>query len=455
MPTFTPPTVKQGSSDYFFGRYSIDVGRTVIRRSPGVFDTIQTPWLGELTGKVDGVDFFLGGHEYTVTDAQALELEAAGFTMAKWDLRTWFTSVLPNRAISPAKVLVLGDSIFEGVLTNTPAYQNRWIDLAQTRVRARLGNAGSAGFMPAYYADALMTDDTTRGGAAPTENSFIWGWGGKAIRMPGTTGNNATLTWPAQTCTKVRIWYGKTNFLGGNFVVKIDGNDVTNTGTLYPGGSASGTFVNCASSPNHLDGFYWESAALTDASHTVMVQSISNGVAAIVDGAEFLRNDATSGVHIYDGAHSGATAALYIASGMDPAWNGLSTLNPHVVIIGLGTNDSGSISADTFKANMLSLIAKVRIGAPTAKIVLVKGWRPGARSQSLWASFMAKLDEIAAIDSTVCTFDLAARWPVLTEDGKNNQGLMVEATLPVHPNTAGHSKYADIITDLLAPAGIV
>lgn len=79
MPSFTPPTRLESSSDPFFGRYSIPVGESVVRVN-GTFTTQPYPWLGDIAGLVDGLDYFLGGHEYIVTEAVAAELNAAGFT---------------------------------------------------------------------------------------------------------------------------------------------------------------------------------------------------------------------------------------------------------------------------------------------------------------------------------------------------------------------------------------
>jgi len=81
LPTFTPPTVKQGiPGDRLFSRYGMQVGQSVVRKN-GVFTLDPYPWLGDLTGLVDGTDYFLGGHEYTVTTEIANELTAAGFTV--------------------------------------------------------------------------------------------------------------------------------------------------------------------------------------------------------------------------------------------------------------------------------------------------------------------------------------------------------------------------------------
>lgn len=80
MPTFTPPTVEQGSSDPFFGRYSIPVGQSVLSRSGG-FQTVPFPTLMELDGLTEGEDWFQGGRTYVVSDEVGAALEAAGYTV--------------------------------------------------------------------------------------------------------------------------------------------------------------------------------------------------------------------------------------------------------------------------------------------------------------------------------------------------------------------------------------
>ena len=79
MPTFTPPTVNEASSDPFFGRYSIPVGQSVVKKN-GHYTLEPYPWLGDLAGLELGTDYFLGGRTYVVSDAIASALAADGFT---------------------------------------------------------------------------------------------------------------------------------------------------------------------------------------------------------------------------------------------------------------------------------------------------------------------------------------------------------------------------------------
>jgi hypothetical protein len=81
MPTFEPPTVKQGvPGDVLFSRFGSRVGQSVVKKG-GVFVLDPFPWLGDLTGLVDGRDYFLGGHLYVIDASTAAALTAAGFTV--------------------------------------------------------------------------------------------------------------------------------------------------------------------------------------------------------------------------------------------------------------------------------------------------------------------------------------------------------------------------------------
>lgn len=79
MLLFTPPARKQGSSHHFWGRYQINVGVSVVKVG-GSFVEFPFPQPSDLVGLVDGVDFFRGGYDYTISDVLAAELVADGFT---------------------------------------------------------------------------------------------------------------------------------------------------------------------------------------------------------------------------------------------------------------------------------------------------------------------------------------------------------------------------------------
>lgn len=75
--TFTPPTVLEptGINHPLFGRMRLAVGVTVLKRE-ALYRQLTFPSAEE----IDLADIaYLGGHEYLISDAEALELQAAGY----------------------------------------------------------------------------------------------------------------------------------------------------------------------------------------------------------------------------------------------------------------------------------------------------------------------------------------------------------------------------------------
>lgn len=82
MPTFTPPTVQEGSPgvrDPLVARLHLDRGVSVVKVN-GHYVTQRFPWAGDLEGLTPGVDYFIGGYTYTISSAVASALNADGFT---------------------------------------------------------------------------------------------------------------------------------------------------------------------------------------------------------------------------------------------------------------------------------------------------------------------------------------------------------------------------------------
>lgn len=79
MPTFTPPTTTESSDDFFFGRFQMTVGQSVVWDGAH-FSTRPYPWLGEIHDLTEGETWFQGGRTYTVTSTVAAALAADGYT---------------------------------------------------------------------------------------------------------------------------------------------------------------------------------------------------------------------------------------------------------------------------------------------------------------------------------------------------------------------------------------
>lgn len=111
MPLFTPPTRNEGSSDFFFGRYSIPVGQTVVRTG-GTFSTTPYPWLGDIADLTEGVDYFLGGRSYVVSAEAAAELEGDGYQVTRL-VNGSFEEGLTGWSV-PGDVSISESVVFEG-----------------------------------------------------------------------------------------------------------------------------------------------------------------------------------------------------------------------------------------------------------------------------------------------------------------------------------------------------
>jgi len=79
VPLFSPPTYEEGinTRQSPLRYFRITKASSVVRRD-GVLVTVRTPFTDDLVG-TEGVDWFLGGHEYNVSDATFIELGAGGF----------------------------------------------------------------------------------------------------------------------------------------------------------------------------------------------------------------------------------------------------------------------------------------------------------------------------------------------------------------------------------------
>lgn len=78
MPRFTPPTRPLAMDHPFWGRFQIEEGQTVIRAG-SAFVLLPGPTTDELTGLVEGEDYWRGGYVYYVTDEVGEELASGGY----------------------------------------------------------------------------------------------------------------------------------------------------------------------------------------------------------------------------------------------------------------------------------------------------------------------------------------------------------------------------------------
>lgn len=375
-------------------------------------------------------------------DDRSSESEAAPRDGLEEFLQPWYDAVRDHEE-SPATVVVVGDSISEGVLLPAPVHELRYVGLLQEALRERAGATGGEGYVPAFYADPLTPEDTVRSGTPAEELSFRpWGLGGRALLMPG----GAEVIYPALPATRVRVWYGRTAVAGGQAKVFVDGVDLTALGRLGTG-EASGPTISSGGGAAEA-GLQWVSPPLAEGDHVVQVRSVAPGFAFLHTGVEFLDGDEESGIHVVDASHSGATARSFATpEAVAGHWREVAAVDPDLVLVNLGTN-----MEPDYRTSLSTVVDEALDAAPDAQVVLVHGFEPGTATAEEWQEVREDREAVAERHpGRVAVFDLAAQWPSLAKDGSTNESLMVEVERPVHPNAEGHARMAEILTDLLAP----
>lgn len=350
--------------------------------------------------------------------------------------------ILDHRNTQRVTIAVMGDSIGQGVVSDNPTYATRSLALLQTKLRLAYPTdaPGAAGYIPAYHAGGLLGTPPTLTAAG---GNPIAGYGpgdGSALYLNGP---NGAAEWPALAATRIRVHYGKSDFLVYGFKVLIDGIDRTTDGTIA--GVDSPALVSCVAGPEGpSDGYTWQSPPLAPGPHTVKV--VADGFGAIVEGVEFLDGDEDKGIHLLDCTHSGATAAGF--AGAPLAWQAITHHAPQVALITLGTNDALDRTKAQFKADLETIITKLTTAGVT-RIILAHPYRPARASTGAdatrWGEHRQARAEVAAAHPTVRLFDIQAYWPILNEAGTTNEGLMYE-TAGLHLTNIGQKRYADVLT---------
>src|SRR5690606_25779842 len=108
---------------------------------------------------------------------------------------------------------------------------------------------------------------------------------------------NHHVTYSPTQFTQIKVHYGKTSVAGGALRVLVDGVD-------------QGVTLSSAGSTNS-SGHIWTSPAFPKGTRTVRIEAVTPPYVGIIEGVEFINDDETSGVRVYNGAHSGGTVAAY------------------------------------------------------------------------------------------------------------------------------------------------
>jgi acyl-CoA thioesterase-1 len=145
--------------------------------------------------------------------------------------------------------------------------------------------------------------------------------------------------------------------------------------------------------------------------------------------------------------HNLASAGWTADQGLADA-SRLGALNPDVVIIAFGMNDSGYATPEDFSANIAGIISQVRQDARHAEFVLVSPMLPNPEwHYPVLERFAGYRDALSGLCAEgVVLADVTTLWQALLER-KSVYDLTGNGIN--HPNDFGHRVYADTILSLL------
>ena len=373
--------------------------------------------------------------EQAAVQPQLTALDAAKSSKTLTKLRRWYAG-LGGREALPAELLMLGDSITEGV--GASVLPRRAQNLLQRSLRAALGYTGAEWpYIPAHWgADWYAQRPSVCAGTWTPADQY--GLGKRAVSLPDATGS-VTFTFTGTSC---RLIY--TRSTGGGIVrIVIDGGAATLVDSYQ-----SGTTPSPAS---------WSSPALARGVHTVVVTrdaTSTTGEVVTAEGLVTYDGDEARGIRVVDGAHSGSWASQFapetewadgarlVATGQAGGYAG--------ALLVWGTNDfGGGRTAAQFKADNLTIIATLRARGFTGSIVLVLLWLSYGRDDTAWTAYGQVLQDIAAADQDVLFFSMRDYMPDPTStDSTSVLGLHGDG---IHPTDRGMGYMADVYTQLLLP----
>lgn len=341
-----------------------------------------------------------------------------GFYPRQADMTEWF-SALSSAKTSPAQVLVMGDSISEGLRLDRA--EDRWQSRAQATLRAISGAKRGAAwpFIPGYY--NAMLDESTRYHPLKTEGnitkSSVIGMSSRAATLVDST---AALTY---------------TFTGTSCLMHFENQGATGTARIAIDGVSTTTDIE------NLHEGVWRSGPLRDGEHVVRVERVSGTVT--VGGCTTYNSDEDHGVRIIDGARSGM-ASVHIANDATRAeayQRYMRVTGPyHLVIIALGTNDYSAEPAAS-GTNMQAIINIVR-EVHQGPIVLLGTAMGKGRDPERWAAFEAAWKAVADANSSVTYASVRTGMADADADGR----LYHDA---LHPNADGHAVMSGVVSSLI------
>lgn len=188
-------------------------------------------------------------------------------------------------------------------------------------------------------------------------------------------------------------------------------------------------------------------------SGTVTITLVSG--TAVLYGVNIMNSSQQPGVVVHKLGGSGSYSTQWVNANETRWQTAFTTLKANLVTIMLGTNDQGvKLAPATFKANLLTMINRVRAATPTADILLIcpaENNRPGGNTIAM-SNYARQMYEISR-EQDVAFMNLQSSFGVNPADyayGSARPWMVADGLHP-DPATGGHAIASAIMRALKAP----
>jgi lysophospholipase L1-like esterase len=366
---------------------------------------------------------------------------AAPSTLGAESLAHW-RAALGQRDSHPVDVVVVGDSITEGLAVPDDA---RWTSQLRRDLQSRLnpaGTPGGEGFIPAFHTGRGSSTDPSwaqrwslQGFPRWTDSGF--GLGRRAVVID-TMNEKASITVAGD-----RLWVSYT-----------EGPAQGLMRLLVDGALPMVVDTNAAATRS---GRVWDSGPLPRGNHRVEVSGllgsrvVLDGITAF-DGDGGPPSDHGRGVRMWEGGHSGYTSNHFGGGGAASWAQGLDTIRPDLVVVQLGTNDQTvGLGPDRFRDNLARIVDTIRAAATVGggvapSVAMMPVWAASNRSGAEWERYRAAMYAVAT-SKGCAVLDVWSSLPQAPTKPLPG-GLFLDS---VHLNLAGNAWLGDYVAHLLVP----
>lgn len=335
------------------------------------------------------------------------------------DMRGW-NAALADRATTPAKIVIIGDSISQ--------LKGHMIS---TRLNALYNLTAASEFCPPGFT-GWGAWTTWTGTVAAGNGDPFHGFGSRGGTLAGS--EEGTLT---KTCDGFILSYDVQKTGGADLNIYIDNVLQTTINT-----------TDGAITPSVESGRLWTSSALTYGSHTLKVTRSGTGT-VMVGGALYTNGNLAAGVQVWNGGHSGWATTSFLSD--ESTFQASKTLDPDLVVIHLGTNEYGTGSIgdqNSYSSNLTAVVQRIKADSPLASIMLVAPYSAAARAS--WPAFVDVVKSVAASES-VRYVDL---YESMGDMGTANNVYGLGAGDQVHPTDKGGHMLAATVVDAIVDPGV-